>query len=145
MDKFELLKERIDKFNKDRDWDKFHTPVNLAKSIAIEASELLECFQWSDTNYNLEEVQEELADVLRQLGTRVDDGYEYHFEGECPIIAGYDYDEPCDVVILSVRVDDDGYISLVGDEKNDRGNPHSLDVDEIFAGHLEYVTSYILQ
>ena len=31
MDKFELLKERIDKFNKDRDWDKFHTPVNLAK------------------------------------------------------------------------------------------------------------------
>ena len=64
MDKFELLKERIDKFNKDRDWDKFHTPVNLAKSIAIEASELLECFQWSDTNYNLEEVQEELADVM---------------------------------------------------------------------------------
>lgn len=89
--------------------------------------------------------QEELADVLRHLGTRVDDGYEYHFEGECPIIAAYDYDEPCDVVILSVRVDDDGYISLVGDEKNDRGNPHSLDVDEIFAGHLEYVTSYILQ
>ena len=64
MDKFELLKERIDKFNKDRDWDKFHTPVNLAKSIAIEASELLECFQWTDTNYNLEEVQEELADVM---------------------------------------------------------------------------------
>ena len=64
MDKFELLKERIDKFNKDRDWDKFHTPVNLAKSIAIEASELLECFQWSDTNYNLEEVQEELADLM---------------------------------------------------------------------------------
>ena len=64
MDRLELLKQRIDKFNKDRDWDKFHTPVNLAKSIAIEASELLECFQWSDTNYNLEEVQEELADVM---------------------------------------------------------------------------------
>ena len=64
MDKFELLKERIDKFNKDRDWDKFHSPVNLAKSIAIEAGELLECFQWSDTNYNLEDVQEELADVM---------------------------------------------------------------------------------
>ena len=64
MDKFELLKERIDKFNKDRDWDKFHTPVNLAKSIAIEASELLECFQWSNDEYNLEEVQEELADVM---------------------------------------------------------------------------------
>ena len=62
--KVQTTKERIDKFNKDRDWDKFHTPVNLAKSIAIEASELLECFQWSDTNYNLEEVQEELADVM---------------------------------------------------------------------------------
>ena len=56
--------ERIDKFNKDRDWDKFHTPVNLAKSISIEANELLECFQWSDNNYNIEDVKEELADVL---------------------------------------------------------------------------------
>ena len=56
--------ERIDKFNKDRDWDQFHTPVNLAKSISIEANELLECFQWSDDNYNIEDVKEELADVL---------------------------------------------------------------------------------
>ena len=89
--------------------------------------------------------QEELAEVLRHIRTRVDDGYEYHFEDECPIIAAYDYDEPCDVVILSVRVEDDGYMSLIGDEKNNRGNPHSLDVDEIFAGHLEYVASSILQ
>lgn len=60
----EKLKERIDKFNKDRDWDQFHTPGNLAKSIAIEAGELLECFQWSDTNYDIEDVKEELADVM---------------------------------------------------------------------------------
>ena len=64
MDKLALLKQRIDKFNKDRDWDQFHTPVNLAKSISIEAAELLECFQWSDTDYDLEHVKEELADVL---------------------------------------------------------------------------------
>ena len=64
MDKLEQVKQRIDKFNKDRDWDKFHSPSNLAKSISIEANELLECFQWSDTNYNLEDVQEELADVM---------------------------------------------------------------------------------
>ena len=64
MSKLELLKQRIDKFNKDRDWDQFHTPANLAKSISIEASELLECFQWSDDNYNLENVKEELADVM---------------------------------------------------------------------------------
>lgn len=51
-------KKVIDKFNKDRDWDQFHTPENLAKSIAIETGELLECFQWNN-EYN----KEELADV----------------------------------------------------------------------------------
>ena len=55
---------RIRKFKKDRDWDKFHTPANLAKSISIEANELLECFQWSDDDYDLQHVKEELADVL---------------------------------------------------------------------------------
>ena len=55
---------RIRKFTEDRDWDQFHTPANLAKSISIEANELLECFQWSDTDYDLRHVKEELADVL---------------------------------------------------------------------------------
>lgn len=56
--------ERIRKFTEDRDWDKFHSPANLAKSISIEANELLECFQWSDTEFDLQHVKEELADVL---------------------------------------------------------------------------------
>lgn len=56
--------DRIRKFTEDRDWDQFHTPANLAKSISIEASELLECFQWSDDNYEIDHVKEELADVL---------------------------------------------------------------------------------
>lgn len=56
--------DRIRRFTEDRDWDQFHSPANLAKSISIEANELLECFQWSDTNYDLEHVKEELADVL---------------------------------------------------------------------------------
>ena len=64
MDKLEILKQRIKKFNEDRDWDQFHTPSNLAKSICIEASELLECFQWNDTDFDFEEVKEELADVM---------------------------------------------------------------------------------
>ena len=64
MEKLDILKERIDKFNKDRDWDKFHTPSNLAKSISIEANELLECFQWDNDNFNLQDVKEELADVM---------------------------------------------------------------------------------
>lgn len=64
MEKLDILKERIDKFNKDRDWNKFHTPSNLAKSISIEANELLECFQWDNDNFNLQDVKEELADVM---------------------------------------------------------------------------------
>ncbi len=56
--------DRIRKFTEDRDWDQFHTPANLAKSISIEANELLECFQWSDTDYDISSVKEELADVL---------------------------------------------------------------------------------
>ena len=56
--------ERIRKFTNDRDWEQFHSPANLAKSIVIEAAELLECFQWSDENYDIQQVKEELADVL---------------------------------------------------------------------------------
>lgn len=56
--------ERIRRFTADREWEQYHTPANLAKSISIEANELLECFQWSDTEYDLEHVKEELADVL---------------------------------------------------------------------------------
>ena len=64
MDRLEELQNRIDNFNKDRDWDQFHSPVNLAKSIVIESGELLECFQWNDDKYNLDDVKEELADVM---------------------------------------------------------------------------------
>lgn len=55
--------DRIRKFTEDRDWDQFHTPANLAKSICIEAAELLECFQWDD-EYEIDRVKEELADVM---------------------------------------------------------------------------------
>ena len=58
----ELMRE-IKQFNEERDWDQFHSPENLAKSISIEAGELLECFQWNN-NYDKDEVSEELADVF---------------------------------------------------------------------------------
>ena len=58
----DLMKE-IKEFNEERDWDQFHSPENLAKSISIEAAELLECFQWNN-NFNKDEVCEELADVF---------------------------------------------------------------------------------
>lgn len=57
------IQQQILKFNQDRDWDQFHSPGNLAKSIAIEAGELLECFQWNN-EYDIDEVKFELADVL---------------------------------------------------------------------------------
>ena len=59
---YELMDEII-KFQKERDWKKFHTPENLAKSISIEAAELLEHFQWGK-EYDIDEVADELADVL---------------------------------------------------------------------------------
>ena len=56
--------DRLRKFIADREWEQYHTPANLANCIAIEAAELLECFQCSDTDYDIEHVKEELADVM---------------------------------------------------------------------------------
>ena len=64
MNDFDSVCERIRTFSKERDWDQFHTPSNLAKSISIEANELLECFQWDDNHYDKNAVCEELADVV---------------------------------------------------------------------------------
>lgn len=58
------LRAALAAFSAERDWGQFHTPANLAKSISIEAAELLECFQWSDEATDAAHVQEELADVL---------------------------------------------------------------------------------
>lgn len=74
MEKLEELMKEIDNFNKERDWDKFHSPENLSKSISIEAAELLECFQWDSDNFDLGAVKEELADVIiycLQLSSRL--------------------------------------------------------------------------
>jgi NTP pyrophosphatase (non-canonical NTP hydrolase) len=62
MDK-KLLKKIIE-FREKRDWKKFHSPENLAKSILIESAELLEEFQWQSKEKNIENLKNELADVL---------------------------------------------------------------------------------
>ncbi len=59
----QTTREALKAFMTERDWGRFHTPENLAKSISIEAGELLECFQW-DTDFDAADVQDELADVL---------------------------------------------------------------------------------
>jgi NTP pyrophosphatase (non-canonical NTP hydrolase) len=65
------LKERVRAFVAERDWDRFHSPKNLAMALSVEASELVELFQWlteeqSDSLRGAERqrVAEELADVL---------------------------------------------------------------------------------
>lgn len=59
----EELTKKIRQFATDRDWLQFNTPENLAKSISIEAGELLECFQWNN-NYDIDELKYEIADVM---------------------------------------------------------------------------------
>jgi len=67
MNSYQELLLKIRKFNEDRDWDQFHSLENLAKSVAIEAGELLECFQWENENYDKQAVCEEMADVFTYL------------------------------------------------------------------------------
>ena len=57
------IHEALAAFVAERDWAQFHTPENLAKSISIEAAELLELFQWSP-GADEQQIQDELADVL---------------------------------------------------------------------------------
>ena len=74
MNEIHKLMQEVTAFSEERDWDQFHSPENLAKSIAIEAAELLECYQW-DSHPELEKVEEELADVLNyclQMAAKLD-------------------------------------------------------------------------
>ncbi|KAA0010576.1 MAG: nucleotide pyrophosphohydrolase [Thermoplasmata archaeon] len=67
----EVMK-RLEKFVKERNWEKYHTPKNLAISIAIESAELMEHFQWNDISFEgikkdnrkKREVEDEIADVM---------------------------------------------------------------------------------
>ena len=56
--------DRLMKFRDDRDWSQFHTGENLAKSLVIEAGELLEVFQYGEKEKSVDKVKEELADVF---------------------------------------------------------------------------------
>lgn len=61
------MKDIIDqliKFRDDRNWKQFHTPENIAKSIVLEAAELLENFQWKNDSADIENIKDELADIM---------------------------------------------------------------------------------
>ena len=76
MDK---LMQEIKQFNEERDWDQFHSPENLAKSIAIESGELLECFQW-DNSFNKQDLRDELAQYVQYSDDEISALFHYIFE-----------------------------------------------------------------
>ena len=87
--------------------------------------------------------QDELKAALRKYGTEVDGGFEVHFEGEQPIVAGYLFDEPRDIVIDAARLDSDGNLSLLREDKEVRDGQYDIEPSDIFGGQLDYVTSSI--
>lgn len=87
--------------------------------------------------------QDELKAALRKYGTEVDGGFEVHLEGEQPIVAGYLFDEPRDIVIDAARLDADGNLSLLGEDKEVRDGQYDIEPSDIFGGQLDYVTSSI--
>jgi len=74
-EKLESLKQKIDRFAAERDWEKFHTPKNLAMALSVEASELLEIFQWLEgskgvsglSEKKFQHVKHEVADIFIYL------------------------------------------------------------------------------
>lgn len=67
--------ERIREFARERDWEQFHTPKNLAMALSVEASELVEIFQWMTpeeaaavmSSDKAQDVRDEVADILTYL------------------------------------------------------------------------------
>lgn len=68
MNDLKQLTEKILQFRNERDWQKFHNPKDLALSLSLEASELLETFQWKTSDEavekNFDNMKDELADIL---------------------------------------------------------------------------------
>jgi NTP pyrophosphatase (non-canonical NTP hydrolase) len=70
----ELIQKQLSEFAQDRDWEQFHTPKNLTMALSVEASELVEVFQWLTpeqsnnlTDKQMTSVEEEVADVAIYL------------------------------------------------------------------------------
>lgn len=70
----EALLDEVRRFKREREWDRYHNPKDLAISIVLEASELLEIFQWVDPSElpdivekKIERIKEEIADVFLYL------------------------------------------------------------------------------
>ena len=91
--------------------------------------------------------KQELLDALYKHGESVDGGFEVRFDGEEPlIIAGYLGEDPCDIVVTRAFVDFNGYIGLDGYDKNNSFSEYrDIEPDDIFVGHLTYVTEAVVE
>ncbi|WP_372777084.1 nucleotide pyrophosphohydrolase [Litorivivens sp.] len=74
MTELEQLRLKLREFAAERDWDQFHSPKNLAMALSVEASELVECFQWLTEEQSralsaqqLAAVTDEIADIQLYL------------------------------------------------------------------------------
>ena len=95
-------------------------------------------------------IKEEEQDILKQTLLRYgkEEGGQkiYRFSDDtAPIIAGYLFDNPCDIVIKKIAIDEDGNnLEIIGEDKEARGQELVINPDDIFAGHLDFITDEIL-
>ena len=76
----DIIKEKLKQFSKERDWEQYHSPKNLAMALSVEVAELVEIFQWSndggikevENEQTRKEIEEEIADIFNYLVKFVD-------------------------------------------------------------------------
>ncbi|MDB9896812.1 nucleotide pyrophosphohydrolase [Gammaproteobacteria bacterium] len=76
----DVIKEKLKQFSKERDWEQYHSPKNLAMALSVEVAELVEIFQWSndggikevENEQTRKEIEEEIADIFNYLIKFVD-------------------------------------------------------------------------
>jgi len=68
---FNKINDEVSKFVKERKWEKYHSPKNLSMALSVEASELVEIFQWKNgqdiSNADKNKVEDEIADIFFYL------------------------------------------------------------------------------
>ncbi|MBB3048637.1 NTP pyrophosphatase (non-canonical NTP hydrolase) [Litorivivens lipolytica] len=67
MKELDDLRQRLRHFAAERDWDQFHSPKNLSMALSVEASELVECFQWLTEEQSCNLTAEQLAAVTDEI------------------------------------------------------------------------------
>lgn len=92
------------------------------------------------------EEQDALKQALLRYGKEEGGQRIYSFSHDtAPIVAGYLFDNPCDIVIKKVTIDEDGSnLEIIGEDKEARGQELVINPDDIFAGHIDFITDSIL-